>query len=791
MRMFRFAALIALLTAGCASSERMSRMSGGVFQDYSAPKANRLQSVTSSMPAAVRDSQKVHVMIPHTAAAQTPWTDATPVNAWPFFFRSAYYTSILWPFIDWDSYGFAVRPFYNQEGNERAVLFPLSAWNPVNGDGWALLAAWNRYGFGVIPFFWHHRAGDSFWYYVGPLLIHSADVSPLTPRYSRRKNWLWVFPLYLSRTDQVEKSFRDAFCRRFTPETKQLLAYRLAGTGVAVPGSQEELDRLGNDPETAKKLPLSKTMDLGVPLLFHVSDDSYKTSWRALAYLIGGEESEKYFSWDVLGPFVACYRSRQRESQPWVQNRLFLSLFLLTYFTHNTSLSEPQANAIQRLNRKLNELAHYKRFEDPAQFRKKIPGINDELKKWNPAWKLPDSVTTREIYRLWLQDFTRGEEFRSLNLEMRHNRHGGFLPLFWFDRDERTGERSFFSFAGMTYFGSKPERSLFWSVPLLTYRNSLAFDRPEGPRPSAVVYRQGARVRNKGTFLIVPPLIWCSDRTGWFPHERPIHSAATHWAGKSHCVENQLDFSACGLYYRRKMAYHAAKRGVDHSIADELRSRLPRIANGIDSGRKQEKTIGNELARLQKTVESERKKLEKDPAGSKVALYEKMLECERARQRLNETGRMNRKRREELAGLAAKAEKIGFRFDPEVLAQGGPEAARALVEKLLAECTELRRQEDHGCAFFFRKEIRHNGDFSWHLLGVLAGGEKSGNRETCHVLQFLYRFSRDRDKVEKIYFPFVSIREDGADRRFSFLGRVYQKTVKNGKTGGYFLFIPF
>ena len=45
--------------------------------------------------------------------------------------------------------------------------------------------------------------------------------------------------------------------------------------------------------------------------------------------------------------------------------------------------------------------------------------------------------------------------------------------------------------------------------------------------------------------------------------------------------------------------------------------------------------------------------------------------------------------------------------------------------------------------------------------------------------------------MEKIYFPFVSIREDGTRRRFSFLGRVYQRTVSEGKTSGYFLFIPF
>ena len=376
MRLIWCPILIALLTAGCASSERMSRMSGGVFQEYSAPKANRLQSV------AIRSSKNnPRYETRYPAVPQTAWTDATPVNAWPFFFRSMYYTSILWPFIDWDSYGFAVRPFYNQEGNERAVLFPLSAWNPANGDGWALLAAWNRDGFGVIPFFWHHRAGDSFWYHVGPLLIHSADVSPLTPWYYRRKNWFWVFPLYWIRTDQVEKSFRDAFCRKFTPESKQLLAYRLAGTGVPVPDSEKELERLGNDPETAKKLPLSKTTDLGVPLLFHVSDAPEKTSWRALAYLIGGEESDKYFAWDVLGPFLARYRNRQPGNEHWTRDRLFLSLFLLTYYYHVTSLPDPQANVIRKLN-----TLRYKSPVDPAQFRRTaIPQINAELKKLDPA----------------------------------------------------------------------------------------------------------------------------------------------------------------------------------------------------------------------------------------------------------------------------------------------------------------------------------------------------------------------------------------------------------------------
>ena len=36
--------LSAFLLAGCASSERMMRTSGGVFQDYSAPTKSRLTS---------------------------------------------------------------------------------------------------------------------------------------------------------------------------------------------------------------------------------------------------------------------------------------------------------------------------------------------------------------------------------------------------------------------------------------------------------------------------------------------------------------------------------------------------------------------------------------------------------------------------------------------------------------------------------------------------------------------------------------------------------------------------
>ena len=113
------------------------------------------------------------------------------------------------------------------------------------------------------------------------------------------------------------------------------------------------------------------------------------------------------------------------------------------------------------------------------------------------------------------------------------------------------------------------------------------------------------------------------------------------------------------------------------------------------------------------------------------------------------------------------------------------------LEKLFDAAAELHSQSDAGSGFFYRRESYHNGDYKWHWCGILAGGEKSGDREHSHVLQFLYRYRRDGKRVEKIYFPFVSIREDEHGSRTSFMGRLWQKTVRDGKTGGYIFFIPY
>ena len=87
------------LLCGCASSERMARLSGGVVREYSAPQKHRLRSVEFQKKTGRFSRQ------------QTPerkdFADRTLINIWPFFFRSDDYYSVLWPFFDHDPYGVA------------------------------------------------------------------------------------------------------------------------------------------------------------------------------------------------------------------------------------------------------------------------------------------------------------------------------------------------------------------------------------------------------------------------------------------------------------------------------------------------------------------------------------------------------------------------------------------------------------------------------------------------------------------------------------------------------------
>lgn len=83
-----------------------------------------------------------------------------PVNLWPLFYREGNMMSFLWPLIDIDPRGYAIRPFFNREDADYSILFPLSSWNTRTGDWHALNLLRRRDFFGMIPLggIWNHGA---------------------------------------------------------------------------------------------------------------------------------------------------------------------------------------------------------------------------------------------------------------------------------------------------------------------------------------------------------------------------------------------------------------------------------------------------------------------------------------------------------------------------------------------------------------------------------------------------------------------------------------------------------
>ena len=177
----------ALLLTSCASSKRMMRLS----------------------PFSSKDSPKVNY-------------DESHVNLWPLFYNKGDFYSVLWPVIDSDPKGFAVRPLYNQDGHEYSILFPLCAWNPQNGDGWVLNTYWKKKYTGSFPLF-HLGAKDKFNYilpvwwdenwkrfgtfgilfsptmnFIGPFWLDKCDTMEggIFPIFFQQSKQGYLFPLY-------------------------------------------------------------------------------------------------------------------------------------------------------------------------------------------------------------------------------------------------------------------------------------------------------------------------------------------------------------------------------------------------------------------------------------------------------------------------------------------------------------------------------------------------------------------------------------------------------------------
>ncbi len=157
------AIMMLLLLCSCASSDRMMRLSP-MNTGYAVPRIN---------------------------------LDKNLVNLWPFYYNDDQFMTVLWPMFDFDAKGFAIRPFYNKEGDYHSILFPLSSWNPQTREGYVLNTVWNPAEFYVIPFFFWTAAGVT----VPPLLMLRQQFTWIMPVYWSTKKEFGVVPLFYYKPD--------------------------------------------------------------------------------------------------------------------------------------------------------------------------------------------------------------------------------------------------------------------------------------------------------------------------------------------------------------------------------------------------------------------------------------------------------------------------------------------------------------------------------------------------------------------------------------------------------------
>ena len=110
-------------------------------------------------------SRRMGRISPFSSAARGGMPDPDRVNVWPLVYHSGDATSVLWPILDWDSDGFAVRPVVARDGSDWSVAFPLAGWDTSDKTGWVATAYRSDDDTGLFPLF---NIGDDFCY-VGPV----------------------------------------------------------------------------------------------------------------------------------------------------------------------------------------------------------------------------------------------------------------------------------------------------------------------------------------------------------------------------------------------------------------------------------------------------------------------------------------------------------------------------------------------------------------------------------------------------------------------------------------------
>ncbi|MBQ4107695.1 MAG: hypothetical protein IJC73_09005 [Lentisphaeria bacterium] len=733
-----------VLLTGCASSDRMIRNSAGVFAEYSAPKESRLRSekyqkISRNLDSAVRANRD-----------NVAGLDDTLINIWPFFFRSNNYWSALWPLIDKDPYGFAFRPFYNHEGDDYSILFPLSAWNPADRNGWVTLWAWNRTGMGLLPLSWQWRDGKESGGYYTPLCIWRSNQNDLfyeSPHSSRnrtdRDDYYWFFCLAFGakETSVPYDEWGWLLLDSPTEKLRNRWNYHFKGTRP-FPENPAELNRVRQEVFNAIPRQISRTSGF-FPLWSRTADN--RGNSRNFFLLGGNEQRKDYFRWHLLGPILSSYEVEKSPDKIWSrykEERSYTSFALMSSFT--TKMRYQDSELRQKFCQ-LRDLLEYDKSFDQQK-----PALQDALKKLDPSQPLPATVKDWNTFERFLQELAAKYDFPVYPV-----RNGLIVPLFSYDID---GDDSSWVLPSLlTWWNHRGRKYTFNSLPLMTFLS---------------------RSPAEDQSIVFSPLAYYAKTLRRSRPDYPVFHRQAFNAPERDCAEQRDIYAACGLFYRGRFGFNIAKPGVDAAAVEKLRQELRALPRW-------QTTLQEQLAE----IEDATRRTDRWQTKGKIEQLKKLIRYEELKIERADWQNRQTKCQMRLADALRLAGQLGLLLTAEDLAdQRRADLKRA---ELIDRFTELRFYEDIGNGTFFHKQKLSNGDYDWHFCHLLAGGSKTGERVSSHILHFLYRYRQEGNRSEQLIFPFISTVRDGDDSRFSFLWRVFSLDKRGGKTGGYLFFVPF
>ena len=378
------------------------------------------------------------------------------------------------------------------------------------------------------------------------------------------------------------------------------------------------------------------------------------------------------------------------------------------------------------------------------------------MKALDPKAQVPEFINNDTLLRLYIDDYIE-EYIKDKKFEYYTTGKAGIIPLFF--RTWKKNSSTWFIFALLTGGEKNDDGDWKWlSVPLLSGAGHNKYEDYINILPPAGYMNKTKRHEKIGKY---------------------IHASNAKWSdGKYTNIESHDIYALCGLFYRGRVKFLVAKPGLYYKDLNNLSRDFDNLNWYKKSLDRQEREYKKDL-KLANAIKER----------NKIEYYEKMIALEKLKIRRKNIDNDWKRFKKRIAEATALAEKVNFKFNVSNWADN--KQLKAVQTDLYNQTTIVREKSDIGNGLFFRKENYYNGDWKWHLFLNIAGGEKDGSKESLHILHFLYRNRIDGDRTEKLIFPFISIQKDGKNSKVSFLGRIWQKSVNNGKSSGYIFFIPF